>query len=249
MSNQRNKVLTIAGFDPSGGAGLLADIKTFESNSCLGFAINTANTIQHENEFVSPNWIAEEEVFNQLNLILKQHEFKYIKIGLIASLDFLKRLIANIQFSISNCKLVWDPILSASAGFDFKHDLAALKEVLKHIYLITPNWNEAQQLTGNKDGLKGAEALSIMTNVYLKGGHNLENLGKDYLFVDGKTFILNPKIKKPIFEKHGSGCVFSAVLTANLAKDYSLLKACLRSKRYVEHFLSSSPTLLGYHKI
>tara|TARA_B100000809_G_scaffold266412_1_gene329021 strand:- start:1727 stop:2476 length:750 start_codon:yes stop_codon:yes gene_type:complete len=249
MSNKRNKVLTIAGFDPSGGAGILADIKTFESNGCLGFAINTANTIQHESEFISPNWIAEEEVFSQLNCILKQHQFDYIKIGLVPSLQFVKAVIQKLKTQNSSIKIVWDPILSASAGFDFKHDLIELNEVLKHIYLITPNWNEVQQLTKNDDEFKGAEALSKFTNIYLKGGHNLENLGKDYLFYDGKTFPLNPKTKKPIFEKHGSGCVFSSALTANLAKDYSLLKACLRSKRYVEHFLSSSPKLLGYHKI
>jgi hydroxymethylpyrimidine/phosphomethylpyrimidine kinase len=249
MSNKRNKVLTIAGFDPSGGAGILADIKTFESIGCLGFAINTANTIQHENEFISPNWIVEEEVFSQLNLILKQHQFEYVKIGLVPSLQFLSKTISVLNSQYPAVKIIWDPILSASAGFDFKHDLTELKEVLKHIYLITPNWNEVQQLTKNEDGLKGAEALSNLTNVYLKGGHNLADLGKDYLFFEGKTFPLKPKQKKLMFEKHGSGCVFSSALTANLAKDFSLLKACLRSKRYVEHFLSSSPNLLGYHKI
>jgi len=244
--NKRPKILTIAGFDPSGGAGVLADIKTFEAHRCMGFAVITANTIQNESEFIAPNWISEEEIFAQLNILLKQHQFEYVKIGLIPSLDFLKEVIN--QLSIYNCQLVWDPILSASAGFDFKHDLSELKEVLKQVYLITPNWNEIKQLSGNKEALKGAEELSKLTNVYLKGGHSKE-VGKDYLFFDDKVYPLNPKNKKPMFEKHGSGCVFSSALTANLLKGYPIIKVCLRSKRYIEKYLNSTNELLGYHRI
>ena len=244
--NKRPKILSIAGFDPSGGAGVLADIKTFEAHRCLGFAVVTANTIQNEKEFVAPNWIKEGEIFEQLDILLKQHQFKYVKIGLIPSLDFLKKIIN--QLSIYNCQLIWDPILSASAGFDFKHDLSELKEVLKHIYLITPNWNEVKQLSGNKDALKGAEELSEFTNIYLKGGHSKE-VGKDYLFFEGKRNAFNPKNKKPMFDKHGSGCVFSSALTANLLRGYPIIKVCLRSKRYIEKYLSSTNELLGYHRI
>lgn len=243
----RPKILTIAGFDPSGGAGVLADVKTFEAHSCLGFAVNTANTIQNENEFVASNWVDENVVLAQLDILLVEHQFDYVKIGLIPSIAFLKKIIKKL--SIVNCQLIWDPILSASAGFDFKHDLSELKEVLKGIYLITPNWDEVKRLSGNEDTMKGAEELSKLTIVYLKGGHNQENIGKDYLFFDGKINALNPKAKKPIFEKHGSGCVFSAALTANLARGFSILKGSLRSKRYVEKYLSSTKELLGYHKI
>jgi len=247
MSKERKKILTIAGFDPSGGAGILADIKTFESHRCLGFAVNTANTLQNENEFLSPNWIDEEEVFSQLDIILKKHQFEFVKIGLIPSLDFLKKLINKL--SIVNCQLIWDPILSTSTNFNFNHDLSELNNLLKGIYMVTPNWEEVKQLTGSNNAMAGAEALSKLTNVYLKGGHNIENPGKDYLFFDEETYMLNPKAKKPIFEKHGSGCVFSSTLAANLTRGLPMLKACLKSKRYMEHFLGSSPELLGYHKL
>ena len=246
--NKRPKILSIAGFDPSGGAGVLADIKTFEAHRCLGFAVITANTIQNEREFVAPNWIKEEDVFEQLDVLLKQHQFEYVKIGLVPSLGFLKNIISNLQSPISNLKIIWDPILSASAGFDFKYDLSELKEVLKQVYLITPNWNEIKQLSGNKEALKGAEELSEFTNVYLKGGHSNE-VGKDYLFFEGKRNAFNPKNKKPMFDKHGSGCVFSSALAANLLRGYPLIKACLRSKRYIEKYLSSTDELLGYHRI
>lgn len=257
----RPKILTIAGFDPSGGAGILADIKTIEANKCLGFAVCTANTIQNESEFVSPNWIAEEEVFAQLDILMKAHEFEYVKIGLIPSLQCLHNLIAVLssQFSVHkpqtsnhkpqtlNLKLIWDPILSASAGFDFKHDLSELKSVLKEVYIITPNWNETIHLSGKTDAIEGATYLAQFTNVYLKGGHHPTAKGKDYLFFDGKVNVFNPK-KKVNYEKHGSGCVFSSVLTSNLAKKYPVVKACLRSKSYMYKFLNSSPILLGTHK-
>ncbi len=243
----RPKILTIAGFDPSGGAGILADIKTIEANKCLGFAVCTANTIQNENEFVSPNWITEKEVFAQLEVLMKIHTFDYVKIGLISSFEFLRKINSKLITQIPSLKIIWDPILSASAGFDFKHDLSELKTVLKDVYMITPNWNEIKQLSDKTDAIETATYLAQYTNVYLKGGHHPTTKGKDYLFFDGKVNVFNPK-KKVNYEKHGSGCVFSSALTSNLAKKYPVVKACLRSKSYMYKFLNSTPTLLGTHK-
>lgn len=243
----RPKILTIAGFDPSGGAGVLADIKTFESHNCLGFAVNTANTVQNEYEFIAPYWVDENIVFEQLDILLKKHGFKYVKIGLVPSLNFLKKVIEKL--SIYNCQLIWDPILSSTSGFVFNQDLSELEQVLKKIYLITPNWNEVKQLSGEENALIGAQELASHTNVYLKGGHNVDDEGRDFLFYQGNRYSLSPKNKKSVYLKHGSGCVFSSALAANLAKHYPMLKACLRSKRYIEKYLSSSSELLGYHKI
>lgn len=240
----RSKILTIAGFDPSGGAGVLADVKTFESFNCLGFAVNTANTVQNEYEFIAPYWVEEKIVFEQLDILLQKHQFNFVKVGLIPSLSFLQKLLEKFP----ETKIIWDPILSSTSGFVFNHDLSQLEKVLKKIYLITPNWNEIKQLSSNEDAIVGAQQLAEYTNVYLKGGHSEEE-GKDYLFYNEKQYILNPKNKKPIHQKHGSGCVFSSALTASLAKEYPVLKACLKSKRYIEKYLSSSNELLGYHKI
>lgn len=248
MSKEKKKILTIAGFDPSGGAGVLADIKTFEAHQCLGFAILTANTIQNENEFITPNWIDEKIFFNQLNIIIKEHTFHFVKVGLIPSLNFLEKTIEILQANNPKTKIIWDPILSASAGFNFEHDLTLLHQLLKKIYLITPNWNEIKLLSKQEEVKKGAEQLSLLTNIYLKGGHNAKEIGKDYLYTDNDIFTFNPKVKVR-FEKHGSGCVFSSALTANLLIGYPLRKACLRSKNYINKFLNSSFTKLGHHKI
>lgn len=238
------KILTIAGFDPSGGAGILADIKTIENNACLGFAVQTANTIQNEDVFEKVNWVNQNVIFQQLDILLRNHKFDFVKIGLIEDIEFLNKLKEIEGFAKS--KIIWDPVLSASSGFNFEQNLEGLNEVLKKIYLITPNWNEIKILSGNNDALNGASELSRFTKVYLKGGHNEENLGKDFLFSDGIENVFNPK-KGNYTAKHGSGCVFSSVLTVNLAKAYPENKAILRSKRYIERYLSSSKTKLGHH--
>lgn len=248
MSKERVKILTIAGFDPSGGAGLLADVKAIEANKCAAFAVCTANTIQNEKEFIAVNWIEEDEVFAQMDILLKAHQFKFVKVGLISSLEFLKNVISLLKTHDSKLRIIWDPILSASAGFDFNYDLSELKEVLKDIYIVTPNWNEIKQLSGNEDAQTGAEQLAQLTNVYLKGGHNPTTKGKDYFYYNERVFSFNPKVKVR-YEKHGSGCVFSSALASNLAKGYPIIKSCLRSKSYMYKFLNSSTNLLGSHKL
>ncbi len=250
MSKNNNYILTIAGFDPSGGAGVLADIKTFEQHQCVGMAVQTANTIQVEDEFLSVNWIDEDIVISQLELLLTKYRFSYVKIGLVPSLAFLKKVSSILLSNNSHAKLIWDPILSASAGFDFNHDLSTIESILKYLYLITPNWNEVKVLSNENDAIEGAKVLSKFTKVLLKGGHNELNLGKDYLFQEDKQNGFNAKkTVKPIFAKHGSGCVLSSAITANLFQGYPVHKTILKSKRYMEGFLSSNKTLLGNHKL
>lgn len=243
---KRPLVLSIAGFDPSGGAGVLADIKTFEQNKVQGMAVVTGNTIQTENQFVTVDWVDEDFIEEQIDLLLKQYQFSYIKIGLIPSLEFLLKLLQ--KSGVKNAKIIWDPILSSSSGFDFKHQLDKLEAVLSTIYLITPNWNEIKLLSQEKEAQVGAKKLVKFTNVYLKGGHSTAVIGKDYLYTTkGKVYPFNPMGKYPT-PKHGSGCVFSSALVANLSREFPLIKGCLRAKKYTTEFLESNKGLLGYHK-
>ena len=242
---KRPLVLSIAGFDPTGGAGILADVKTFEQNKVLGMSVMTANTIQTEANFVSVDWIDEGIVLKQIELLLNNYSFAAVKIGLIPSLSFLLKITALPQ--LHQTKIIWDPILSASSGFDFKHDLALLEEVLEKVHLITPNWNEVQVLAKTSDATDGAKKLSTFTNVFLKGGHS-DDLGKDYLFTKkGKVYPFN-KMSNIATEKHGSGCILSSSLTAHIALKFPIIKACLRSKKYTSMVLESNKGLLGYHK-
>lgn len=244
---KRPKILTIAGFDPSGGAGILADIKTIESMGGIGMAVQTANTIQTEDDFIAVNWVDENQIIAQLHALLDRYIFDGVKIGLIPSLEFLGRIVPLLSLNNDKAPLIWDPVLSASAGFDFEQNLAGFAAAVKLVDWITPNWQEAQRLGGNENPLQGMLEISHSTHVFLKGGHNEKDKGKDYLLANGAVKGFNPKNGK-YNPKHGSGCVFSTALTVHLAKGYPQQKAMLKSKRYVEFFLKSSPTLLGIHK-
>ena len=263
---KRPNVLSIAGFDPSGGAGLLADIKTFEANKVYGFGVVSALTIQNDSEFEKVEWIPLEKIMEQILVLQKRFQFEYIKIGLIENLEVLNQLILHLKSNISNPKIIWDPILKATAGKEFHNKInkILLEEICKNIFLITPNMEEIRMLMNENEELKAAKDLSKFCNVFLKGGHKpLSNspqkgesdLGRDYLFLSpplggGREGQFSFRAKQKVeIGKHGSGCVLSSAITANLAKEFKLHRACLRAKQYTAEFLNSNKNLLGYHKI
>lgn len=244
----RPDVLTIAGFDPTGGAGVLADIKTFESCKCQGFAVQTCNTIQTEDTFLKISPVDEDIVCAQLETLLNAYRFRAVKIGLMSSVSLLKSVVSLIKSHQPEAKIIWDPIVASSSGFVIHRDFRDIKEILNDIFLITPNWGEASYFNFEGEAGETLRALSAHTKIYLKGGHNPINPGVDELISDGRSRFFAPK-KGTYFPKHGSGCVFSAALAAHIAKGYPLQKAILKSKRYVEHFLKSNDRLLGFHKV
>ena len=249
MKKIRTQVISIAGFDPSGGAGILADIKTFEAHKITGFGITTGITVQNESEFISCEWVSDSLLQSQIEIVLKNREINFVKIGLIKNLDMIEEII-NILFSFNQqIKIIWDPILKASAGFEFyRPDKNKIEKIVKKIYLITPNLIEIKIMYPELSPDKGAEQLAKHCNVFLKGGHNEENPGKDILFENNKQLFFRPK-KGLLPQKHGSGCVLSSAITANLAKGFKLHRACLKAKNYISIFLESNESLLGYHKI
>ena len=251
MSPVRKYVLSIAGFDPSGGAGVLADIKTFESNKVYGLGVISANTFQNDEEFNKVDWVPVDKIIEQIDILKKRFEFEYVKIGLVENLEVLNILVSSLRSQVSSLKIVWDPILKASAGFEFHKEVnkALSENICRELYLITPNMPEALQLGIHTEATENAKHLSQFCNVFLKGGHAEKKVGYDTLFLkEGKQFSFRPKIKD-VFSKHGSGCVLSSAITANLAKGEDLHRACLKAKQYTEKVLNSNKTLLGFHKL
>jgi hydroxymethylpyrimidine/phosphomethylpyrimidine kinase len=244
----KHQILTIGGFDPSAGAGVLADVKTFEQHKVYGMAVNTANTVQSDDEFLSVNWVEESVALAQLEVLCDKYQFGYVKFGLVPSLDFVLKVIGD--WKGKKPQFLWDPILKISAGYDLAHQLKRFDEVLGEIDIVTPNWNEIKQIGGDGDVMKIAEKWSEQCLVYLKGGHHDQEskVGKDYLFEKGKLkYIFNNKAKRPS-EKHGSGCILSSSFISNLAKGYPLKKAGLRTKDYMGRILDSNESLLAVHK-
>jgi hydroxymethylpyrimidine/phosphomethylpyrimidine kinase len=249
MSANRPFVLTIAGFDPSAGAGILADAKTFEQHHVYGLAVNTGNTIQTENEFFEIQWTDIAFVLNSVEKLFGNYTIKAVKIGIVPSLDYLKEIVFAVKRLSPKTKIVWDTVLKSSSEFDFitigSQD--NLIEILKKIDIITPNYKEIFQLSS--EGINAriiGENLSKYCAVLLKGGHNPDEIGVDYLYTGNKIFRLAPKIIS-VSEKHGSGCVLSSAITANIALEQDMKTACTNAKNYTETYLKSNQTKLGYH--
>lgn len=248
MAEITNCVLSIAGFDPSGGAGILADIKTFEANRVRGMGVLSAITFQNDILFEGLQWVETDEIVAQIAVLGKRFEFSVVKIGLIENLEVMNVVVRTLKQLQPGCRIIWDPIVRASAGFQFhsNFDREQLFLALENCILITPNTEEAVFLAGTDNPMEAAQQLAKYCNVLLKGGHNREEPGVDFLFGPDSVEKILP-VEKEVFPKHGSGCVLSAAIAANLANGNDLAAACRNAKKYVEQFLISNKTLLGTH--
>lgn len=243
-----DNVLSIAGFDPCGGAGLLADIKTFEAHKVGGFGVCTALTFQNESELEGVDWVDMDKVEKQIGVLARQHQFPVVKIGLIQFTN-MEKLISLINKYQPGAKIIWDPIIKASAGFDFQNGVSHKEvfEICKSVFLFTPNWKEMELISAGQSTIDATEMFSLACKVYLKGGHNPENKGLDFLVEEGKLTQF-PAEKVDVPEKHGSGCVLSAAIASNLAKGMDLIAACTKAKTYTLHYMESDEGLLGWHQ-
>lgn len=250
MHYNRPVVVSIAGFDPSGGAGVLADVKTLEQLHCLGMAALTATTIQTEDLFVAVTWQSIDIIKAQLQPLLDRYEVQVVKIGIIEDYKVLHELVYWLLANNKQLRIVWDPVIAASAGFRLVRQLdrELLQDLLKHIYLLTPNITEARILAGREDEQEAAAWLAQQTNVLLKGGHAASNLGTDHLYINGQVISLLPD-SSACYPKHGSGCILSAAIAGELAKGKPVEAACRSAKKYIEQILSSNPFLLAYHHV
>ena len=252
LLNKRPYVLSIAGFDPSSGAGITADIKTFEQHKVLGLAVTTSITYQNESEFEAVDYLSFSQIKQQLDLLFKIYPIDYVKIGLIQDFNVLSRLIAYLKMKNRGLKIIWDPILESSSGFKFHKGISEkdLFALLKSIYLITPNLNEVQQIFGTKN----TEDLQLiiqengLQNILLKGGHSLNNKVDDWLIeAQQKQVFSSDRIQNG--GKHGTGCILSSAICANLSSGHSLASAVGNAKHYIQKIISSNDSLLAYHNI
>lgn len=248
MESQRACTLTLAGLDPSGGAGLLADIKTFEAHKVYGLSVCTALTVQTDQRFLSADWTSVAQIKAQATPLLERFPIQVCKIGIMPGLPALLEIIQHLQQLSPGIRIVLDPVLKASAGYTFHEEVEqpAWQKVLENIYLLTPNYHEALLLSGATNGAAAAEKLSRYCAVLLKGGHHPDKNGWDTLYANGTQQDI-PPTTPTVYPKHGSGCVLSAAITAQLALGQPLYEACVNGKAYTEKFLSSHSSLLGYH--
>ncbi|MBO0358017.1 hydroxymethylpyrimidine/phosphomethylpyrimidine kinase [Hymenobacter sp. BT186] len=244
----RPYALSIAGFDPSGGAGLLADCKTLEANEVYGLGVCTALTMQNDVQFERVSWVSAADMQDQARLLFAQFPIDYVKIGLLESIAQLPELLGWLRSQNPQVRIVWDPVLKASAGYEFHAgpppELVAA--VGSSLALLTPNRPEMLRLWPAASAEEAAAAVSAFCPVLLKGGHDEGASATDILYQNGEPRLFSaPRL--PHGEKHGSGCVLSAAVLAQLARGASLEEACRAGKAYTTTVLASNPTLLGYH--
>ncbi|WP_294139314.1 thiamine phosphate synthase [uncultured Sanguibacteroides sp.] len=247
-------VLSIAGFDPSSGAGISSDIKTFENCGVYGLGICTAITFQNQNEYLGTHWSTFEEIIRQGDIILKEFSPRVIKIGLIKDFNLLDQIVTYLKQKLPQTKIIWDPILKASTGFEFHqlNDQNKLISILRKIYLITPNAEELSKLFSlsledPEETVLRLQSIcqELKTNILWKGGHNREECSTDRLITATRGYSYSVSRNK--HDKHGTGCVLSAVITSRLAQGYSLPEACREGQDYVSAFIQSNDTRLGIH--
>lgn len=227
--------ISIAGFDPSGGAGILADIKTFTSLGIHGTSVITALTAQNPERFFSTYPIAIEYIEEQFNSIVDEYNINYGKTGMLYSNEVIKLI--HEKLSSNNVKYVVDPVMIASSGGNLsKNDISkTLKNnLIKDSVLITPNIFEAEVLSGIAikniaDGIEASEILNKYSNVLITGGHLN---GNSILNIDGKIKVIKEDLIKTN-NIHGSGCSLSAAITSYLIKGEELSAAVKKANKFI----------------
>lgn len=241
------KALTIAGSDPSGGAGIQADLRVFAVLGVYGTAVVTAMTVQNTEGVKEVIKVPAEIIKKQLATLLDDITIDAVKTGILTDGDHIK-VVGDIitQYGMKN--YVLDPILWSSRGFPFLHreDVEALKKHLLPLALVvTPNIHEAEVLSGTSisslsEMKKAAEIIYSYgpRAVLIKGGH-LTGRAQDLLYT-GRGSLIFEKKRIEGARLHGAGCVFSSALTAGIAKGLSVEEAAKRAKSFATDAIRSS---------
>jgi hydroxymethylpyrimidine/phosphomethylpyrimidine kinase len=239
--------LTIAGSDPSGGAGIQADLKTFHQFGVYGEAVITLLTVQNTVRVSRIEVMQPALVLEQLAAVLEDMPPGAAKTGALGSAEMVEAVAqAAADFAFP---LVVDPVMVSKHGLSLLPDAAvgAIRDrLLARAFLITPNVPEAEALTGMKiltlqDARLAACRLREMgaKAVLIKGGH-LEGDATDLLF-DGVGFHEFPAPRVDTPHTHGTGCTYSAAITAGLAQGLSLVDAVARGKWYIHEAIRTNP--------
>jgi len=241
--------LTIAGSDPSGGAGLQADLKTFHQHGVYGTCVVTLLTVQNTVSVSDILPIDAGFVLAQLDAVLSDIPPQAAKTGALGDPELIRRL-ANRAHEFS-FPLVIDPVMISKHGQPLLGERAIealADELLPQAYLITPNRHEAERLCGitiesREAMLAAADAILRMgvANVLIKGGE-FEGHSVDLLCSATETCWLESERWRTL-STHGSGCVFSAAVTARLALGDDLTEAACGAKRFISAAIRDAPGL------
>ena len=240
--------LSIAGSDSGAGAGIQADLKTFSALGVYGCTAITAITAQNTREVTSIFGLPDDIIRKQIRSIMSDIPPDAIKIGMVHR----KEIIQSIYDSLMHTKIpiVLDPIFAAGSGSKLLLDNAFesfVSELVPIATLITPNLMEAEKLAGVKitsegDAIEAARKIKKLgvENVIIKGGHSNTNSVIDILLHRNKRVYKLANTRIAVKESHGSGCNFSASITALLARGFQIVDACKIANQYVHKSLGNA---------
>lgn len=245
----RPPALTIAGSDPCGGAGIQADLKTFHRLEVYGEAVVTLITVQNTTGVSRVECLPADLVIEQLRAVLEDIPPCAIKTGALGNREIVTAIAREAaRFSVP---LVVDPVMIGKHGAPLVSEDARdaiVKSLIPRAFLLTPNLHEASALTGEPVGNPGqmrraAKRLHEMGSqaVLVKGGH-LEGDAIDVLFARGEwTEFAAPRFHT--VHTHGTGCTYSAAITAFLARGLELEAAISRAKTHITEAIRTNPGL------
>ncbi|GAB2686550.1 bifunctional hydroxymethylpyrimidine kinase/phosphomethylpyrimidine kinase [Saccharopolyspora gloriosae] len=245
-------VLTIAGTDPSGGAGIQADLKAFSANGAYGMSVVTALVAQTTTGVAEVREVPPEFVTSQLTTLLDDVRVDAVKIGMLAGTGVIRAVVAVLD-RYAPPHVVLDPVMVAKSGHRLLADeaVAVLRdELLPRVDLITPNLPEAADLLGEREitdsgGMAGqAERLTGLgaKQVLLKGGHLREAASLDLFRGDGEAeFLRRERIETT--NDHGTGCTLSAAIAALRPQRPDWSSAVRDGKEYLTEALRAADRL------
>jgi hydroxymethylpyrimidine/phosphomethylpyrimidine kinase len=233
--------LTIAGSDSSAGAGIQADLKTFSALGVYGLTAVTCIVAETPGRVSRIEPVSAEIVRSQIEVVTKSFPIGAIKTGLLCSAEIV-HAVARAVMNFARVPLVIDPVMIATAGQQLLEPNAIAlyeKELFPLATLITPNLDEAAQLLGEKiqDRQSMGRAARALSEKYhaailLKGGHGSGDHAVDLLFACRKITEFSAPFVRDV-ATHGTGCTYSAAITAGLASGLSLEEAIRRAKKFV----------------
>ncbi len=234
------KVLTIAGSDCSGGAGIQADLKTMLANGCYGMSVITAMTAQNTTGVTAIEQVSPEFLRKQIDAVFDDITPDAVKIGMIPDEELVRVTAERLRYYDAG-NIVLDPVMVATSGADLSDGRsvrALTDELFAMARLVTPNIPEAEALSGMsirtcEDKMEAARIIGDMGGcaVLVKGGHGGAG-ADDILYQDGRCYEFpSRRIDNP--NTHGTGCTLSSAIACNLAKGMSLPEAVETGKSYV----------------
>jgi hydroxymethylpyrimidine/phosphomethylpyrimidine kinase len=265
MNHQKTlaTILTLAGSDPSGGAGVQADCKTIHALGGYALSVTTALTTQNS-QGVQAVYQVDPNVFAaQVDALLADYQIDALKIGMLGNADKVEQLSGILQQIPVNTPIILDPVLISSSGKTLLQNnaiAALLEKVIPLVTVLTPNIPEAEFLLAQSDieielndllsqqEFKTiAKALQQLkcNNILLKGGHGCGDQAIDYLFTELQSkpqihSFAQPRIQ--VQHSHGTGCTLSSAIATKLAQGNSIEQAVAASKDYLHQALLQSAT-------